>query len=156
MKERKQFLVFFCTCHLCCVLHVSLSVLVSRLLFSATDTVSLILTPLHHLCRLLFALTFFLLTSPHCRLFVFSVSCWFVPLLGTNQQRTTVGLSPVLLTCRARPLHCPRSAYVSSDSRASSLGESSLIVGVSADRLTNSLFINGLSVPGSQRSQRII
>lgn len=34
------------------------------------------------------------------------------------------------------------------------LTESSLIGGVSADRLTNSLFINGLSVPRSERSQR--
>lgn len=32
----------------------------------------------------------------------------------------------------------------------------SLIGGVSADRPTNGLFINGLSVPGSRRAQRII
>lgn len=45
---------------------------------------------------------------------------------------------------------------VSSYSCVSRLGESSLIGGASADRLTNSLFINGLSVPGSQGSQRTI
>lgn len=37
---------------------------------------------------------------------------------------------------------------------AAAFTHSSLIGGASADRLTNSLFINGLSVPGSQRSQR--
>lgn len=49
------------------------------------------------------------------------------------------------------PLH-----VASSYSCVSRLGEPSLIGGASADRLTNSLFINGLSVPGSQRSQRTI
>lgn len=48
---------------------------------------------------------------------------------------------------------CPL-LIVSSYSWVYRLGESSLIGRPSADRLTNSLFINGLSVPGSQRSQR--
>lgn len=125
--------------HLCCAPHVSLST--PACLLSAT--VSLILTPLHHLRRLLFALTFFLLTSPLCRLFLIPVSCLFVPRL-VDPSCTAASLSP---------LHV--STYPT-DSCASRHDESSLIGGVSADRLTNSLFINGLSVPGSQRSQRII
>lgn len=61
-----------------------------------------------------------------------------------------------LLTCPLWSPPCCPLHVMSSYSCVSRLGESSLIGGVSADRLTNSLFINGLSVPGSQRSQRTI
>lgn len=89
-----------------------------------------------------------LLTPPHSSLFVSFSSMTRPPPCPL--------FTFLLLTCHMwSPTRCLHHV-VSSNSCISRRGESSLIGGVSADRLTNSLFINGLSVPGSQRSQRTI
>ena len=69
-------------------------------------------------------------------------------------RHTILWLLSTFTSSLSPPPPCCPLLVVSSYSCVSSLGESSLIGGASADRLTNSLFINGLSVPGSQRSQR--
>lgn len=127
----------------CCPLNLDLHCLHPVMSPSCLEPVLLSLYSLFPIC-----VDLSLLTPLHC------------PLLVSFSSMTRPPPCPLfpflLLTCHMWSLSRRLHHVVSSYSCISRRGESSLIGGVSADRLTNSLFINGLSVPGSQRSQRTI